>query len=197
MRELLLLSGGIDSVALAAWRRPSLCLTIDYGQKAAAAEVHASEEVCRALDLRHVVLSLAIPELGSGQMAGELRSPHSQHAEFWPYRNQYLITLAAMVAIKRDLNSVLIGTVSTDRRHRDGSPEFVRAMGAVLQLQEGSIDLLAPASNLTTEELVLASGIDDAVLAWAHSCHSSSLACGSCPGCNKHSQVMSALGFNR
>lgn len=197
MRELLLLSGGVDSIALAAWRRPELCLTIDYGQKAAAAEVQASAQVCEALKLDHLVVSAAIPHLGSGRMAGDENSAHSPHSEFWPFRNQYLVTLAAMVAIKRGLEKVLIGTVSTDKRHRDGSPEFLHSMKAVLLLQEGSIDLQAPSSDLTSDELVRESGVPESVIAWAHSCHSASLACGDCPGCYKHSSVMSALGFSR
>lgn len=197
MRELLLLSGGVDSIALAAWRRPELCLTIDYGQKAAAAEIQASAQVCEALKLEHLVISASIPHLGSGRMVGDENSSHSPHSEFWPFRNQYLVTLAAMVSIKRGLEKILIGTVSSDKRHRDGSSEFLHSMKAVLLLQEGNIDLLAPGCNLTSEELVRRSGVSEAVIAWAHSCHSSTLACGDCPGCQKHSSVMSALGFSR
>jgi 7-cyano-7-deazaguanine synthase len=197
MSELLLLSGGIDSIALAAWRTPAICLTVDYGQQSASGEIGASEQVCKSLGLRHEVLRAAIPTLGSGRMAGDLNSPYSPHVEFWPFRNQYLITLASMLAISRGCNSVLIGTVSTDHRHRDGSPTFLNLMRETILHQEGEIELLAPAADLTSEQLVRASGVDHSVLGWAHSCHSSSLACGSCPGCNKHSQVMNALGWSR
>ena len=33
----LLLSGGMDSIALAFWKRPEIAITIDYGQRAAEA----------------------------------------------------------------------------------------------------------------------------------------------------------------
>jgi len=197
MSELLLLSGGIDSIALAAWKTPALCLTVDYGQQPASGEIRASEQVCKSLGLRHEVLLAAIPTLGSGRMAGDFNSPHSPHAEFWPFRNQYLITLASMVAISRGCDAVLIGTVSTDHRHRDGSSTFLNLMRETILHQEGEIELLAPAANLTSEQLVRASGVDHSVLGWAHSCHSGPLACGSCPGCTKHSQVMNALGWSR
>ena len=195
--ELLLLSGGVDSVALAAWRRPALCLTIDYGQRAAPAEIQSSAQVCKSLGLRHDVLRAPVPSLGSGQMAGESSSPHSAHSEFWPFRNQYLITLASMVAIQQRCTAILIGTVVTDNRHHDGSQTFLNAMRETILQQEGSIELLAPAASLTSEQLVHASGIDHATLGWAHSCHTGTLACGACPGCFKHSQVMSALGWSR
>ncbi|EOG6100834.1 TPA: 7-cyano-7-deazaguanine synthase [Pseudomonas aeruginosa] len=197
MSRLLLLSGGIDSIALAAWLRPELCLTIRYGQQAADAEVQSSTHICQELKLRHQVLEVAHPLLGSGCMAGEASSPHSPHEEFWPFRNQYLITLAAMVAIQSGLGEVLIGTVATDKRHADGSPEFLQAIDKVIGLQEGAIHVRAPAAELTTEQLVQQSGISMAVLAWAHSCHTSTLACGRCPGCHKHSQVMASLGMMR
>ncbi|GHC88084.1 7-cyano-7-deazaguanine synthase [Pseudorhodoferax aquiterrae] len=197
MRELLLLSGGVDSAALAAWRRPALALTIDYGQRAASAEIHASQQICAALTVPHEALTASVKHLGSGVMAGQRSSPHSENEEFWPFRNQYLITLAAMVAIQRGLDAVVIGTVATDGRHRDGSAEFLHAMRSILQLQEGAIALLAPAKELTSAQLVRASGIDQAVLAWSHSCHAATLACGNCPGCTKHSEVMSELGIAR
>ena len=119
MSELLLLSGGIDSTALAAWRRPELCLTVNYGQRAADGEIRAAAQVCLDLGLKHDVLSVRIPSLGSGDLLGEDSSALSPHSDFWPFRNQFLITLAGMMAIKCGCDTVLIGTVSTDLRHKD------------------------------------------------------------------------------
>ena len=48
----LLLSGGLDSTALAHMLRPPLCVVVDYGQRCARAETRAATAVCRALDLR-------------------------------------------------------------------------------------------------------------------------------------------------
>jgi 7-cyano-7-deazaguanine synthase len=197
MPSLLLLSGGIDSIALASWLRPEVCLTVDYGQRAAAAEVQASAQVCRDLELRHQVLHAEIASLGSGCMAGDAASPYSANGEFWPFRNQYLITIASMLAMKAGCDAVLIGTVVTDRRHADGSPAFLSALSEVLQIQEGGIRLMAPAAKMTSEELVRVSGVTTSVLGWAHSCHTGALACGSCPGCIKHSTVMQAVGLQR
>ena len=195
MSELLLLSGGIDSTAVAAWRRPALCVTIDYGQRSAAGEILAAVQVCRDLGLSHEVLPARIPSIGCGDLAGESPSAHSPNSDFWPFRNQYLITLASMLAIKRGCNTVLIGTVRTDIRHRDGSQQFLAAMNQLLEMQEGNLRLHAPAASLSSEELVRCSLIEPATLAWSHSCHDCNPACGRCRGCQKHLEVTTALGW--
>ena len=195
MSELLLLSGGIDSTALAAWRSPALCVTVDYGQRSAEGEILAAVQVCQDLHLSHEVLTARTSSIGCGDLVGESPSVHSPHTDFWPFRNQYLITVASMIALKRGCDTVLIGTVCTDVRHRDGSHEFLASMNHLLGMQEGNLRLYAPAANLTTEELVRRSLIQPATLAWSHSCHTGNLACGQCRGCQKHSEVTQALGW--
>lgn len=197
MSEVLLLSGGIDSIAIAAWRRPTHCITIDYGQIPAASEIAAASSACKALGLTHEVLRTPIGELGAGVLAGKPQSTASRNPEFWPFRNQFLVTLAAMAAIARNSATVLIGTVASDKRHVDGTEDFIRRLNALLEMQEGGVTLEAPASRLSSLALVRESGINLDVLAWAHSCHSSNIACGGCPGCTKHSDIMQAIGWNR
>jgi 7-cyano-7-deazaguanine synthase len=197
MSELLLLSGGIDSIAIAAWRRPKICMTVDYGQKPASAEIAASQQVCLDLRLEHMVLSAPIPSLGMGDMAGIQASPHSANSEFWPFRNQYLITLAGAMALKHGCATVSVGTVVTDSRHRDGTPQFLTMIAELMMMQEGEVSVVAPAQTFTSAELVRQSGVSLAVLGWAHSCHVGNLACGQCRGCQKHSEVMAELGIER
>lgn len=38
----LLLSGGMDSISVAFWKRPEIAISIDYGQRAAEAEITAA-----------------------------------------------------------------------------------------------------------------------------------------------------------
>lgn len=197
MSELLLLSGGIDSICLAAWRRPACCLTIDYGQRPAKAEFTAAEQVCKALGLTHDTLLVPVGQLGGGLMAGAAPFAASPHAEFWPFRNQFLITLGAMHALRFGYTKVLIGTVLSDRRHADGHPAFVKGIADVVRAQEGAIELEAPALHHSTVDLIRLSGVTPDVLGWAHSCHTGILACGQCPGCRKHSEAMAGIGWNR
>lgn len=192
----LLLSGGMDSVALAYWKRPDYAFTIDYGQLAAAGEFQAARAVCEALDIPHHELSVDCRMLGSGDMAGTSAHEAAPASDWWPYRNQLLITLAAMRAIALGVNVLAIGTVKTDSTHLDGHPEFVARLDTLMAFQEGQMRIEAPAIQLTTAELVQAAQIPASLLAWSHSCHVSDIACGRCRGCNKHREVMQEIGHH-
>lgn len=195
VKRLLLLSGGMDSIALAWALRPELCLTIDYGQRAASGEIKAAIAVCEELGLQHRTISVDCSALGSGEMAGSEPSTFAPVPEWWPFRNQLLITLASALAIKEGLNIVTVGTVSTDSSHADGTVDFIEVMNKILLLQEGKIHLEAPGIALTTVELCRQFGVPHSVLGWAHSCHLGGFACGTCRGCCKHRNSMRELGF--
>lgn len=194
MRRALLLSGGMDSTSIAYWRKPDLAITIDYGHKAAAGEIRAATAVCTALAIEHKIIHCDLSALGSGDLAGTAADPHAPASEWWPYRNQMLVTIAAMECIKHKINVLEIGALRTDGFHVDGRQEFVEALSALLSMQEGGLRLEAPASAYSAEELVQVSGIPMSVLAWSHSCHKSDYACGYCRGCEKHYLTMKAIG---
>lgn len=195
MISAILLSGGIDSSALAWWMRPDVAITIDYGQQPAEAEKQASAQVCAALGLRHEVLTVNCRALGSGDLAGTGHLSVAPSSEWWPYRNQLLITLAAGRAIQLGGSELLIGAVRSDSSHVDGRPGFFDAIDALLRMQEGAIRVSAPAITMSSAELVKVSQIPLEVLAWCHSCHVANLACGLCRGCCKHWEVTKELGI--
>ncbi|MDM9628459.1 7-cyano-7-deazaguanine synthase [Rhizobium sp. S152] len=194
MRRALLLSGGMDSTCLAYWRRPDLAITIHYGQKSGEGEVRAASAVSDALGIQHQVIRVDLSALGSGDLSGTAVSKHAPASEWWPYRNQMLVTIAAMECIKHDIDVLEIGALKTDGFHVDGRPEFVKALSDLLSMQEGGLRLEAPAAAFTAAELVQQSGIPDDLLAWSHSCHVSDYACGHCRGCRKHYETMEAIG---
>src|SRR4051794_34915412 len=99
MSVAILLSGGMDSVALAYWKRPAIAYTVDYGQLPAAGETRAAAAVCGSLSIRHRVLRLPARELGSGDMAGGTPSDLAPVPEWWPFRNQLLLTVAGAASI--------------------------------------------------------------------------------------------------
>lgn len=191
----ILLSGGIDSIALAYWRRPDLAITIDYGQVPASAEVDAASAAAGAVGVEHEVLRIDCRSVGSGDLAGTPPHVAAPAPEWWPYRNQLLITIAAARVFTRGLSRLLIGTVASDGFHIDGTPEFIGSIAATLRMQEGHLELEAPAAHMSSAELVRRSGVPIEILAWAHSCHKSNWACGQCRGCTKHYQVMQELGI--
>lgn len=195
MRTGLLLSGGMDSIAIAWWKRPQWAVTIDYGQKAAAAEIQAAQQTCQELAIEHEVLHIDCSSLGSGDMAHAVPGEHATTSDWWPYRNQMLITLACMRAISRSVGTIYIGTVDSDgESHRDGTREFVSQMDKLLAYQEGGLRVVAPAIDLSTADLVRNASVPASLLAWAHSCHKANIACGACRGCNKYFSTFRELG---
>jgi 7-cyano-7-deazaguanine synthase len=195
LNQLLLLSGGMDSIALAWALRPHLSLTIDYGQRPAKGEIQAASAVCAELGLSHRVLSVDCKSLGAGDMAGTPALTMAPASDWWPFRNQLLITMAAALALKEGLSSVVIGVIASDSSHADGRPAFLESMKALLHSQEGALTLEYPAIKETTVELCRRIAIPHSVLAWAHSCHVTSFGCGWCRGCNKHRDSMRELGY--
>lgn len=194
-RAAILLSGGIDSAALCYWQKPEHAIHINYGQKAAVAESRAATAIAAAVGIPLSIIRADLSPLGQGIMAGTGQSQLGATPEWWPFRNQLLITLAAMKMAATGQTVLLIGTVATDRLHRDSTAAFREAMGQVLSLQEGKIHLSAPASRLRSAQLVRKSRMPHEIVAWTHSCHVSALPCGRCRGCTKHALVLREIGL--
>ncbi len=185
----------MDSVAIAWWKHPDLAITIDYGQRAAGGEIQASAQVAKELGIRHEVLRADCSSLGSGDMAGVAADQAAPSSEWWPYRNQLLITLVGMRAIARSVSTLFIGTVRSDgENHADGTPQFVKQIDELMAYQEGNLRVIAPAIEYSTAELVRVAKVPPGLLAWSHSCHKADIACGNCRGCNKYRATYLELG---
>ncbi len=194
-KRAILLSGGMDSIALAYWLRPEVAITLDYGQRAAEAEIKAATRVAKLLGIEHHVLRIDCSSLGSGDLVGSKPLSDAPVTEWWPYRNQMLVTLALMKAIQLDVCELMVGSVKTDSQHSDGTPEFYEQLSKLVAMQEGGIKVTAPAIGMTTVELVKKSQIPEGVLMYAHSCHTSNQPCGKCHGCNKYMYMKEQLGI--
>lgn len=194
-KRAILLSGGMDSIALAYWLRPDVAITLDYGQRAAEAEIAAATRVAKLLGMEHYVLRIDCSSLGSGDLVGSKPLSDAPVTEWWPYRNQMLVTLALMKVIQLDVCELMVGSVKTDAQHSDGTPEFYEQLSKLVSMQEGCIKVTAPAIGMTTVELVKRSQIPECVLMYAHSCHTSNQPCGKCHGCNKYMYVKDQLGI--
>lgn len=182
----------MDSIAIAYWKRPRYGITVNYGQMPAKGEIRAASAVCKTLDIEHVVIHADVSALGSGDLAGLPPAVDAPATEWWPYRNQFLLTVAAMKCLSLKATKVMIGALKTDSFHADGTAEFIGRMNELFQLQEGNLEVTAPAIDLTAVELVQKSQTPHSVLAWSHSCHVASEACGNCRGCQKHFETMLA-----
>lgn len=193
MADAILLSGGMDSIALAYWKKPSVAFTFNYGQLAAMAEIDASAYVAKELGIDHHVISVDLRSLGAGDMAGTAAGRYAPASDWWPYRNQMLVTLAAMKAVSLGVRQLMLGTVATDQTHRDGTVAFIEKLDALLACQEGELRVFAPAIGLSPCELILLSKVPGSLLALAHSCHKANVPCGQCRGCNKYFETLSQI----
>lgn len=219
----LLLSGGIDSAALAHWVLPAAALYIDYGQRPADSEERAATAVADTLGIPIDVLRIDLSTLGAGLLlreeaadgsAGDAMGEQaastpvstadavSPSPEWWPLRNQLMCSLAAAWALSprapsnTPIRNVLTATVAGDgARHVDGTTAFYEAMDAVTAMQEGNIRVRAPVASLSAADLVRASGVTEDVLGWTHSCHRGVVPCAACPGCWKRSDVLVEAGM--
>lgn len=193
-RVLLLFSGGLDSTALAIMLRPKL-LFVDYGQRARLAEKTAATQIASELELPLRTVSLGIQEFGSGLLHGGPPTSEAPSPEWWPYRNQFLATAGAAIALEEGCDTVALGSVGPDgERHRDGTKNFYDLLDALISYQEGDVHVAAPGIEYTTEELVRRSGASFETLAWTFSCHRGDRPCGECPGCWKRQQVLASVG---
>lgn len=171
-------------------QKPDLATTIDYGQTCAEAEIRAAEQICNELEIPHNVLEVDCSSLGAGELADTEQLSIGGTPEWWPFRNQMIITMAAMDAVQRDASELVLGSVQGDHEHADGRAEFYEHMNTLLAVQEGDLKVSTPAINMSSEELVERSDLPLSILGWTHSCHRSDLACGRCRGCIKRERVL-------
>jgi 7-cyano-7-deazaguanine synthase len=193
MSKALLLSGGIDSIAMAYWQHPDIAFTINYGQSPAATEIRVSKIICEKLHIAHHIIEIDCSTLGSGDLLNQAALRVSPSSEWWPYRNQLLVTIACMKGIALGIGELMLASVKSDGFHKDGTPEFYRLTDELMAYQEGAIRISCPAISMSSAELVQMAQVPRSLLNWAHSCHRSTVPCGNCRGCNKYREVMYEL----
>lgn len=191
--SVLLLSGGLDSTTLAYTHNPDLTVTVDYGQCCADAEIQASAQIADQLNLEHEVIKVDCKNLGTGTMAGRQETDLGSAPEWWPYRNQLVITLVAMDVVRRGADRLLVGAVADDQNHADGQAKFFELLDSLLSFQEGNLGVEAPVVDKTTEGLVREANPPESLLGWTHSCTTSDEACGECSSCKKRQRVLSRV----
>lgn len=192
-KSCILLSGGLESTAIAYLERPEYAITIDYGQICAKSEIRASKKICDELELKHHVLKCDISNLGFGELFKKHTSELNQFVDWMPFRNQFILTLGCIECVKLNSNKLLIGTVTDDNIYSDGKAIFFEKFNELLSLQEGSIEIVTPGLQLSSIELLLKSNINIDLLMWTHSCTRSEFSCGECRSCLKRETIITNL----
>jgi 7-cyano-7-deazaguanine synthase len=195
MGDLLLLSGGLDSSCVALRDRPAAALVVDYGQRPAAAEAAAAAVIAAWADIPLLRLEADCAAVGAGLMGDGNVQLVAPSPEWWPFRNQLLVTLAASVAVQHGYDAVVVASVSTDaERHIDGSADFYAVLDRLVSMQEGNVRVMTPVISSTTDQLLASVELPDDILIAMHSCQVANVACGWCPGCLKRQDILRRAG---
>jgi 7-cyano-7-deazaguanine synthase len=184
-----LLSGGIDSICLTYGIKPAIAYTIDYGQTVAKREIYVSKFICEELNIEHKIIKVDCKNLGSGTLANSENLSISPSEEWWPYRNQLIITLALMQGIKDEIKELHLATVKSDEFHKDGTKKFYEYINKLVYFQEGEISVKCETNDYYSHELANKYNVPLKLLSIAHSCHISNIACGKCSGCIKQMRI--------
>ncbi|MAG57100.1 MAG: 7-cyano-7-deazaguanine synthase QueC [Planctomycetes bacterium] len=215
-RAILLLSGGLDSVAAAYLVRdiaePVLALTMDYGQKAGKRELGAAYAVAQRLGIPHRTLFLPfLREAAGGAMVDPTKQLPSLTAEelddvdgaarasaaaVWiPNRNGALIAVAATWAEANDAAYVVCGFNREEAQtFPDNSAGFIEATNRALALStRNGVQVVAPTIDMDKTEIVRRARAAGAPLDLCWSCYlGGDDPCGRCESCLRFRRAFDA-----
>lgn len=206
-RAVLLLSGGLDSVAAAYLLRgvaePALALTADYGQKSAKQELAAAYAVATDLGVPHRTVDLPfLKEASTGALVdryADVPEPSIEDlddtegaaaraaAAVWvPNRNSVLIAMAATWAEANDISYVVCGFNREEAQtFPDNSKSFLEATNAALALSTRTgVQVISPTIDMDKIEIARAAREAGAPLHRCWSCYlGGDQPCGRCESC--------------
>lgn len=218
MTAVLLLSGGLDSTVAGALARRDggigLCLTLDYGQRAAAREIAASRRIAKAFDAPHRIIRLdflgsitttalvnreeALPSPDAADLDDVLGRARSSMAKVWvPNRNGLFLGIAASFAEAMGANSVVVGFNREEAAtFPDNSAEFLARMTHALQCSTLSgVRVESPTVEMDKAEIVAAGYAAAAPMPWIWSCYEGGARhCGGCESCLRLYRALEGAG---
>lgn len=155
---LVLLSGGLDSIAAARLAltegRLVACVTFDYGQPAALEETITSARWCAVNGVAHHVRRLDLD-------AGALAEGGPDSLRVVPGRNAALLSAAVNLAVLLDCRTVTLGAIADDRdSYPDCRQPFLGDLGGAL-LHGYGVGVEAPLLALTKRQAAALLTIDD------------------------------------
>lgn len=205
-RDLILLSGGLDSSTLLAQQvaegTATLAVSISYGQRHRRRELGAATAIAARYGIEHLTLDLAEWGrllTGSALTDPAVAIPHGHYADdsmritVVPNRNAVLLMAAASVAEARRCTRVLIAVHAGDHPiYPDCRPEFIEAANRAVRLStEESVCIAAPFVHLTKADITGRARSLGVPIGMTWSCYEGGeLHCGHCGTCVERREAL-------
>ncbi|MDQ0287657.1 7-cyano-7-deazaguanine synthase [Desulfofundulus luciae] len=218
MKSIVLLSGGLDStVSMAQALREGqveLCLTMDYGQRAAAREIAAASALAAYYKLAHRVIQLpflgevtttslvnreeTIPEPLEESLNDPQQATATAAAVWVPNRNGLFINIAACFAEALGCEQVVTGFNREEAAtFPDNSLDFLEAINSSLAYSTASgVRVVSYTARLNKVEIVRLGQYLGVPWHLIWSCYyGGQTMCGRCESCRRLGRAMAAAGL--
>ncbi|HAP93385.1 MAG TPA: 7-cyano-7-deazaguanine synthase QueC [Desulfotomaculum sp.] len=218
MRSVVLLSGGLDSaVSLAHALREGmvkLCLTMDYGQRAATREISAAAALADYYDIEHRVVELpflrevtstalvnrstVVPEPVDEILDDPVHAKASAAAVWVPNRNGLFINIAASFAEAMNCQLVVTGFNKEEAlSFPDNSAAFVSKVNDALAYSTANqVRVISYTQRLSKIEIVRLGQRLQVPWRLLWSCYyGGRTMCGNCESCRRFFRAMEAAGL--
>jgi 7-cyano-7-deazaguanine synthase len=210
MKAIVLLSGGMDSVAAfydaRAHHDVVAAISFDYGAKHNHKEIPFAAYHCRKFNIEHRVIPLDfVGELFKSDLlksGGAIPDGHYEEetmkSTVVPFRNGIMLSIAAGFAESKDASGLVIAAHSGDHAiYPDCREEFMKSMADAIRLGTyAGIALLRPFISMTKAEIASrgqALGVD---FSQTWSCYKGgSLHCGTCGTCVERREAFMVAGI--
>jgi 7-cyano-7-deazaguanine synthase len=208
MPDVILLSGGMDSTALAATLGGDFhAVSVDYGQRHGARELEAARAVAEHYGVPHTVVDLSsLRDILSGSaLTSAVAVPEGHYAAanmgltVVPNRNAILLMVAVGYAQAHGCRRVLTAVHAGDHPvYPDCRPEFVQAARvAALLGTDGEVLIEAPFVRMTKTQIALLGALRQAPLELSWSCYNGGeIHCGRCGTCVERAEAFHLAGLS-
>ncbi len=193
MKSIILLSGGLDSLACLAMTREKynceLAITFDYGQKALDKEIEASKKICEFYNVEHKIIKLDfLKEITQTALVSDKEVPqdYDMKAVWVPNRNGLFLNIAGSYADSYGYNYIIIGANKEEgKTFPDNTLEFAKRVEAEFEFSTLiQPKILIPLIEMDKEEIVKTVIDLKAPLELVHSCYlGGDKNCGKCESC--------------
>ncbi|MDW7775720.1 MAG: 7-cyano-7-deazaguanine synthase QueC [Methanosarcinales archaeon] len=210
-----LLSSGLDSTVAFKQALDTfdnvICLTFDYGQRAASIEIEKAAAICKKYHCKHHIIPLPWYRNFGGALTGTEELPTPSMTELddatksnetarsvWvPARNMVFLSIAASFAEEHGLECIVVGFDAEEAAtFPDNSPEFIELFDRVMEYGTlNHLRIFAPLADLDKEGIVRLGLEIEAPLEYSWSCYTAGpVPCGDCESCMRRKRAFSRVG---